>query len=391
MGFGNFTVSPHGLGIAFGYFIGTIVLTRRARARGFDEDHAWNAASLSVVGGIVGARLAYVVGNLSSFESPVEWLQVYKGGISIIGGLLGGFLAGYLYCRKKGLNFLQLSDLGAPGIAIGTAIGRIGDLAIGDHLGKQTSGWWGWEYKGGELISPPQCIYDTVDTCIRQGVVVHQTALYDSVWSLVIFGLLMKLDKKRRRTGFLTLTWAALYASGRILTDFARVDETRFGLGLTGSQLTSIIVLVVCLYFLYRGRGTAPEVLPEAPAGMGPEKQDSAKAVPAAAPEMVEPARRTRTTVLDPEEKPAAAGAVSSESPATRVKEESVFKAAREQREKARREGKPATPPPPRAKPAPQPEPKKVVAGEPTGEAPKPEPPKKAGDGTLEDEFDWET
>lgn len=301
VGFGNFGVSPHGLGIAAGYFVGTVVLTRRARASGFDEDHAWNAASLSVVGAILGARLAYVVGNLSKFESPLEWLQIYKGGISLIGGLLGGFLVGYLYCRSKKLQFLRLSDLGAPGIAIGTAIGRIGDLIIGDHLGKETSGWWGWEYKGGELISPPRCIYETVDSCIEPGMVVHQTALYDAVWSLVIFAILMGLDRKRRRTGFLTLVWAGLYSTGRIFTDFTRVDDTRFGLGLTGSQLTSMVVLSLCVFYLIKGRGVEPEKFPDLPpppkssegSGTNTPSSDSLE-------QAADPSRQTRTTVLDP-------------------------------------------------------------------------------------------
>jgi prolipoprotein diacylglyceryltransferase len=76
VGFGNFTISPHGLGIALGYFVGTMLLARRARARGFSEDHAWNAAAISVVGAILGARTAYVIGHFDEFNSPVEWLQI---------------------------------------------------------------------------------------------------------------------------------------------------------------------------------------------------------------------------------------------------------------------------------------------------------------------------
>lgn len=257
VGFGDFTVSPHGIGIAIGYFIGTMLLVRRARERGFDEDHAWNAAAVAVIGAIFGARLAYVAGHSEQFESPVEWLQVYRGGISLIGGMLGGFAAGYAYCRVKGLDFVKLADLGAPGIAIGTAIGRIGDLVIGDHLGKTTDGWWGWRYEGGELISAPPCdpqIYPSPTGCIEPGMVVHQTALYDSLWSLVILGVLMRIDSKPRAKGTLLATWAGLYAAGRIATDFLRVDKTWFGTGLTGSQLTSIVVLLGAVIALLRLR-----------------------------------------------------------------------------------------------------------------------------------------
>ncbi|MCA1841548.1 MAG: prolipoprotein diacylglyceryl transferase, partial [Actinobacteria bacterium] len=136
--------------------------------------------------------------------------------------------------------------------------GRIGDLLIGDHLGKQTSGFWGWKYKGGELISPPRCNYPTFDGCIHQGMVVHQTSLYDQIWSLVIFGVLMVLDRKPRNRGFLFLVWAAMYAVGRIGTDFARVDKHWLGLGLTGSQLTSIVVVLVAAFLLLRYKGIPP-------------------------------------------------------------------------------------------------------------------------------------
>ncbi|MGH2708453.1 MAG: prolipoprotein diacylglyceryl transferase, partial [Actinomycetota bacterium] len=261
MRLGPLTVSPHGLGIALGYFVGAWLMARRARRAGFDEDHTWNAAAWGVIGAILGARVAYVVGHLDAFGSPLGWLKIWEGGISLIGGLLGGMLAVALYLRRHELSFLELGDLGAPGLALGIALGRSGDLIIGDHLGKPTSGWWGWVYKGGELISPPPCItpegqpvYPSLDGCIQPGMVVHQSALYDAIWSLIIFAILLRLARRARRAGFLFLTWASLYALGRIVTDFLRVDKTWL-FGLTGSQITSLLALAFCGYLLLRYRG----------------------------------------------------------------------------------------------------------------------------------------
>ena len=254
---GNLSVSPHGVGIAVGYFIGATLMARRARKNGFDEDHAWNAAVVGILGAIVGARVAYVIGHSNQFNEPIEYLQIYKGGISLMGGLIGGFLAAWLYCRAKKLDFVRLADMGAAGLAIGTAIGRIGDLVIGDHLGRTTDGFWGWEYQGGELISAPPCdtsVYPSADGCIEPGMVVHQTALYDSIWALIIFLVILRLERQPRPKGFLVLTWAAMYSVGRILTDLTRVDKTWFGTGLTGSQLTAIAVLLLSLIFLSRLR-----------------------------------------------------------------------------------------------------------------------------------------
>lgn len=262
IGFGDFSVSPHGVGIMVGYFVGVLLMARRARQRGFDEDHVWNAAALGVVGAILGARIAYILGHFDEFTGPVEWLKIWQGGISLVGGLIGGFGLVYLYVRRKGVDFFELVDLAAPGLALGTVLGRSGDLLIGDHLGKATSGWWGWVYRGGELISAPPCltpsgdpVYPTASGCIEPGTVVHQTALYDQIWSLVILGILLYLDRSPRRRGFLILTWASLYGLGRIATDFLRVDKTWLGLGLTGSQITSIVFVLVCVYLLIRYRG----------------------------------------------------------------------------------------------------------------------------------------
>lgn len=302
---GNLSVSPHGVGIAVGYFIGATLMARRARKSGFDEDHAWNAAVVGILGAIVGARLAYVIGHIDQFNEPIEYLQIYKGGISLMGGLIGGFLAAWLYCRAKKLDFGRLADMGAAGLAIGTAIGRIGDLVIGDHLGRTTDGFWGWEYKGGELISGPRCdpsVYPSADGCIQPGMVVHQTALYDSLWTLVIFLVILRLERKPRPRGFLVFTWAAMYSIGRILTDLTRVDKTWFGTGLTGSQLTAIAVLLLSLIGLARLRRSpkSPAVTPD----------DDEVVVEATASETAAVAVEAEPAVAEPALEPAEATAV---------------------------------------------------------------------------------
>lgn len=276
IGFDEFSLSPHGLGIALGYFAGAILLARRARSRGFDEDQAWNGAAFGVIGAILGARVAYILGHYNEFSSPAEWLRIWEGGISLVGGLLGAFLTVFIYTRVRKIAFFELMDLGAPGLAIGVAIGRIGDLVIGDHLGKETSGWWGWEYRGGELISAPYrlnafglCVnaageraYSTLDGCMAPGIVVHQTALYDMMWSVALLAILLYLDRRPRNRGFAFLWWATLYGLGRVVTDFARVDKTWLGTGLTGSQLTSIVAVALCLFFLIRYRGVPRRAQP---------------------------------------------------------------------------------------------------------------------------------
>lgn len=306
---GPLAISPHGVGIAIGVLVGAWVMARRARAQGLDEDYTWNGAAIGVVGAIIGARVAYVVGHLDRFDSPVEWLYIWQGGISLVGGLIGAFTFVAIYAKRSGFSFFSLVDLGAPGLGIGIAVGRIGDLVVGDHLGKQTDFFLGWEYQGGFLISAPPCVtptgervYSTIDGCIEVGTVVHQTALYDMIWSLVIFAIILQLEKSSRGRGLLFLSWAGLYAAGRIFTDFLRVDKTWLGLGLTGSQLTSIVVLVVVGVLLARYKGAPPSDAPGLPAAKEPEPEPSFEPEPSSEPE---PSQQTEPSLREDDLPPA--------------------------------------------------------------------------------------
>jgi phosphatidylglycerol---prolipoprotein diacylglyceryl transferase len=260
---GSFAISPHGLGIAIGFMIGAALLVRLASRRGVDPEHMSTMLSWAIVGAILGARLFYVIAHLSEFSSPVEWLEVWKGGISLLGGIAGAILINLPRMRKYGYGVFQVLDEAAVALALGIGIGRIGDLIIGDHLGKPTSWLLAWQYKGGTLAPPWVCkggicqaslqdghletisragatLLDSSGNVLAQGVGVHQTAMYDMALALVLFGLLWFLNKKDRRVGILTLTFGLYYGLCRVLEDSLRIDK-RFG-PFTGSQWTALTV-----------------------------------------------------------------------------------------------------------------------------------------------------
>jgi phosphatidylglycerol:prolipoprotein diacylglycerol transferase len=145
-------------------------------------------------------------------------------------------------------------------------VGRIGDLIIGDHLGKPTSWLLAWTYQGGTLAPPFACVNDVceatlqggfveriardgaqlIDAAGRQvaaGVGVHQTALYDMLLAWPLFLFLWFLGKKERRAGILTLTFGLVYGCMRLLEDSLRIDK-RFG-PFTGSQWTALTVAII--------------------------------------------------------------------------------------------------------------------------------------------------
>jgi phosphatidylglycerol:prolipoprotein diacylglycerol transferase len=203
-------------------------------------------------------------------------LAVYRGGISLVGGIFGAVIFAYPIMRKHRLGFLRTMDTAAIGLPLGIVIGRIGDLIIGDHLGKPTSWLLAFEYHGGNLsgyvcarqgcstalsgglvqritTSGAQLCRGSTAPCgpfqtVAQGVGVHQTAMYDFLSSMLLVTAVLLLAMRPRRTGILFLTFATWYAGGRVITDFLRVDKHFFGL--TGSQWASIGVMTACLLTL---------------------------------------------------------------------------------------------------------------------------------------------
>lgn len=266
---GPLAISPHGLGIAAGFLIGAQLMARRARRRGGPGDtHVWNIVFWALVGSIVGARVAYVIGHFSEVTDSGKDLmgifRVWEGGISLLGGITGAVLAAVPYVRKHRLGFWRMADFAAPGLALGIALGRIGDLVIGDHLGKPTTFALGWRCLGAAGGVEPQSA-EVYRRALDAGsppslgcfdIVVHQTALYDFLSTWVLFAVLIYVGRRAPRTGLLTVIFGLWYGSARVITDFLRVDKTYFGL--TGSQITALVVGLICLYLLLRHRGAPP-------------------------------------------------------------------------------------------------------------------------------------
>jgi phosphatidylglycerol---prolipoprotein diacylglyceryl transferase len=297
---GPVAVSPHGIGIALGYLAGSWWMIREGRKRGLSEEHIGTILLWALIGAIFGARFFYVVGHFSEFESFTDMLAIWRGGISLVGGIAGAIIFAYPLMRRYGYRFLQVMDSAAIGLAFGIIIGRIGDLIIGDHLGKPTDFFLAFAYRGGTLPGPwvetpgtgewvAQLHGGLTETLSRQGATltneagevlaqgagVHQTALYDFFIAIGLFTFLWWLNRKPRREGILIMTFAIWYGTGRVITDFLRVDKTYFGL--TGSQLASIAAILISLIVLAR--------FARRPLREGDQGKDEAAAVPAGAAE----------------------------------------------------------------------------------------------------------
>jgi phosphatidylglycerol:prolipoprotein diacylglycerol transferase len=283
--FGDFAISPHGIGIAIGFLFGAWILGHEGQKRGVDLDHINTMVFWALIGTIIGARLFYVIGHWSEFDGVADALALWNGGLTLLGGIAGAVLINVPRFRRYGYRFFQVMDGAVIGLAFGIAFGRIGDLIIGDHIGKPTSWLLAFAYKGGNLagfdcVSKPGTCVGTLEhgeilTITRQhaemrsatgdplgiGIGVHQTALYDMIFATLLFLLLYGLSRSPRRAGILTLTFGMIYGATRVLEDSLRVDKQVFGL--TGSQWTGMAVSLFCAVTLIawavRKRSSAPD------------------------------------------------------------------------------------------------------------------------------------
>ena len=271
----TFAISPHGVGIAAGFLFGSWWMLREGPRRGLDERHISTILFWALIGAIVGARLFYVIAHWSDFSShPINVFKIYNGGISLLGGIAGAIIFAYPLMRKFHYRFLQTMDAAAVGLAAGVILGRIGDLIIGDHLGKPTSSFLAFQYHGGRLsnfacsadVCREQLFNNQVLTMsprgatltdpsglhvLAHGTGVHQTALYDFVSTILLF-LFLTLVMNRRpwREGVMICTWAVWYLGVRVWTDTLRVDKRFFGL--TGSQWSAAVVGAIAALALIR-------------------------------------------------------------------------------------------------------------------------------------------
>lgn len=235
---GSLSISPHGIGIALGFLIGARLMLPASRRKGVSDDDVYALLQRAAIGAIVGARVAYVANHLSDYGSVLDALKIWQGGISLLGGFAGAILLALPEMRKRRLSFWQVMDAAAPGIALGVIVGRIGDLIVGDHLGKPTSFFLGYR------CPPPNVA--TASPCL--GTVVHQTALYDFLLSIILLAILLRLRRSPRYDGFLITVFGAWYGMQRVIEDFLREDVRHFGL--TGSQMTAIVTIAVCVWHL---------------------------------------------------------------------------------------------------------------------------------------------
>jgi phosphatidylglycerol:prolipoprotein diacylglycerol transferase len=249
---GPFAISWYGLAVAAGILVGGWLTTREAQRRGLSADSVWDAMTWIIVGGLIGARLLFVLDRWPFFAAnPEQLLAVQKGGISIMGAILGGGLAGGMFLWRRGLPIRRFFDAAAPGVILGMAIGRFGCLVTGDTVGRPTDGSWGIAYTNPGAHAP------------QLGVAFQPSFLYEQVWDVLIFLLLWSLRGRIKTDGYLFALFLGLYAAGKFVITFTRIDPVWLW-GLQQSHFVALGLGLVALVWAWASaqqlRGRMPQL-----------------------------------------------------------------------------------------------------------------------------------
>ncbi len=229
---GAFTLAWHGVFSAVGIIAGIWLTMRLLRGTEISEDDVLTLALWSVVGGIIGARLFHVLDVWDFYsKNPGQIIAINEGGLSIYGAIVVGTLTVVIVMLIKHWPVGKFLDAGAPGLVLGQAIGRIGDVINGEHHGTPTD----WPI-GVRYIHP--------NTLGEPGKTVHLAVGYEMVWDLIVLAVLLRLRGRMPSDGAVFAIYTALYGFGRFFISFTRVD-TQVALGLSQAQIIALILLVV--------------------------------------------------------------------------------------------------------------------------------------------------
>jgi len=224
---GPITVYWYGVMIATAFLTGLTVVLHSAKKQDISQDRVMNLSALLLVGGVVFARLYYVVFKWDYFsQHPAKILMTWEGGLSIHGVIIGCFLLLLVYTHINKLNLLQYTDLFAPGLILGQAIGRWGNFFNSEAYGGLTD----WPIR----------------VFIPGFGLAHPTFLYESVWNLTVFVILFFILRKRfsGKFGVITCSYLILYSLGRFIIEGLRIDNIYTILGLHIAEFTSLLLII---------------------------------------------------------------------------------------------------------------------------------------------------
>ncbi len=261
---GGAPITTFGVAMFLAFLVAAHVQRKEFRRVGIDPDHTWDLLFSAVVGGILGAKLYYILLNFDLVLADPRFL-FSRGGLVWYGGFILAAILVAFHVRRLKLSVPQVADLTAPAIAISYAVGRLGCFLVGDDYGRPTSSWVGVKFPEGSPPTTVGALERTFGVQVDPAIVeqfgdvvpVHPTQLYEIAISVLVFALLWRIRDHRHRAGWLFMLWLAMAGAERFVVEIFRVKDDRFFGTLTLAQVISIGLILVGLWGAARLRDGA--------------------------------------------------------------------------------------------------------------------------------------
>lgn len=224
------------IGFVMAYFL--LIHLAKRKELSITKDDIADLLLYIIVGTVLGARIFYIfVYNLPFYlTNPFEMLAIWHGGLSFHGGLIGAVIGGILYSRRKKVDFYEIADIIVIPLALGLALGRIGNFINGELYGRITDVPWAVKFPDAEGFR-------------------HPSQIYASFKNLIIFFALWSIKGKKLPKGFLFWAFVVMYSVLRFAVEFFRAPDTQLGFILgpfTMGQILSIVMFSIGVFFIYK-------------------------------------------------------------------------------------------------------------------------------------------
>lgn len=235
--------------IFLGLLVGGTIVMKEAKKNKLPEDFMTNLILFLIIFAVIGARLYYVAFNWSYYSNNlIDIVKIWEGGLAIHGGIIFGVIFLIIYSKKYKVDTFRLMDIIVPGLIIGQAIGRWGNFFNGEaHGGVVTLEFL-------QNLHLPQFI---IDGMYINGLYYHPTFLYESLWCLLGFIILLIIRRRRyQKVGQTTAIYLMWYGIGRYFIEGLRTDSLMFN-DLRVAQIVSIAFFAIGLIlFIVKGLGS---------------------------------------------------------------------------------------------------------------------------------------
>ncbi len=209
---GKMTLYTYGLFVGLGFMAAIWFAGKKAKHNNISPDDVTDLFFTILLSSLIGARILYVLLNFPVFiEDPISIFKIWNGGLVFYGGFICALISGFIFVKKKKLALWQTADILAPAIALGHAVGRIGCLFAGCCYGAQCDLPWAITFKNTDSLAP-------------LGVPLHPTQVYSVISNLLIFGILVWLDKHKKFQGMIFWSYILLYGLFRSFIEIFRGD-----------------------------------------------------------------------------------------------------------------------------------------------------------------------